>query len=1136
MKKLTFLLIFICNLMASNQVSQTNDFTNIEKEYIATKTITIGMLVDYYPFSFKENGKINGYSYDYINLIMKKSGLKIKIEMDTWSNNLNKFQTNKIDLIDAISYKKSRESYTNFSKTYFKIPNVIFSRKNDFNNYSGFESLKGKKIGITKDIYYYNEIKNLQLFELVEFKSSRDKMKALAYGKLDAIFNNLISGQKYINQGAYSNIKVLEELDSKIVKKEDLRIGINKKDNILLSIINKTMNSITRKEKKELDNKWFETQLPQVNTINNSKSIDTVNLTQKEKEYLKSKKTLTVANLKSFPPFNFYENEIPKGYTVDYLKLMEKYLDTKVKFISHKSWNEYLIMLKNKEIDLIPHVAITQKRKEYLDFTSFNHIEYTTGIAVSKNSNISSIKDLKDKIIAVTNNSFLHTYLKEKFPNYTLLLVASTAKAVESLSKGKADAVIGSLPAINYYIQKNWLLDIKTITISDLGQTSKTVLPMAVSKGNEILKSILEKTNESIPYSEIIALKEKWMNVSSTNNLTQEETIYLKNKKKIRMCVLPDWLPFEQIDENGNHKGIGADIMKIISQYIDTPIELIPTKEWSKSLSNIKDRKCDILPVAMNTPSRRNSMNFTNPYVKEPFVIATHNKELFIKYSKELSNKKIGIVKSYAFIEVLKSRNPDIEIVGVKNTEEGLKQVSSGELFGYIDTMPTIGYGIQKYSMFDLKIAGKLEFDIELSIASRNDEPLLNSIMQKSLDTISEEKKRTIIGKWIEIKVVQEFDYTLLWQIGFGFLIILLVIVYKQYMANKSVNEMTELIDSTIEAILISKNGICIDANQSAIEMFGLDSKKEIVGTHILEIVAIESMELAKQKILLDNYEPYESIILKKNKVKFPALVRGHNLKGINARITSLIDITHLKKLESQSKLASMGEMIGNIAHQWRQPLSVISTASTGIIMQKEYGLLDESKLIETCNIINDNAQYLSKTIDDFKNFIKGDRAKKIFNLTDCIHSFLHLVQGSIKRHNIRIVTDIEENIKIDGYENELIQCLIIIFNNSKDALQENNRSSRNKIIFISTAYENDKAILKIKDNGKGIAIEILPKIFEPYFTTKHSSQGTGLGLHMSYNLIVDGMKGSIEANNVNFEYDGIDYTGAELTIKLPLK
>jgi len=237
------------------------------------------------------------------------------------------------------------------------------------------------------------------------------------------------------------------------------------------------------------------------------------------------------------------------------------------------------------------------------------------------------------------------------------------------------------------------------------------------------------------------------------------------------------------------------------------------------------------------------------------------------------------------------------------------------------------------------------------------------------------------------------------------------------------------------------------------------------------------------------------------------------------------------KILGNQSKMVAMGEMIGNIAHQWRQPLSVITTAATGIILQKKYDIFDEDKLIETCTIINDNAQYLSRTIDDFKNFIKGDRSRKVFKLKRTIESFLHLVNSTIKDNHINIILDLQEDIEINGYENELVQCLINIFNNAKDALKEKN--IENKLIFISTYKEKERIIIKVKDNAYGIPNNIIPHIFEPYFTTKYKSQGTGLGLHMAYNLIVDGMNGEIEAKNAIYKYEDEEYSGAELVIVL---
>ena len=289
---------------------------------------------------------------------------------------------------------------------------------------------------------------------------------------------------------------------------------------------------------------------------------------------------------------------------------------------------------------------------------------------------------------------------------------------------------------------------------------------------------------------------------------------------------------------------------------------------------------------------------------------------------------------------------------------------------------------------------------------------------------------------------------------------------------------------------------------------------------------------------ILENENENHIVKLKKDDEIYYFNLSAKKLNENNEVLIILSDITELKRkeklLSEQTKMASMGEMIGNIAHQWRQPLSVISTAATGMHIQKEYNILTDKEFFQSCELIDKNAQYLSTTIDDFKNFIKGDRDKNIFNLSNDIHSFIHLVDGSARKYNIKFILELDDDIKIDGYENELIQCFINIFNNAKDVLKEINED--NRYIFITTFIDDkSNAVIKIKDNAGGIPIEIIEKIFEPYFTTKHQSQGTGLGLNMTYNLIVDGMNGIIEANNENYSYLDTKYSGAVFTITLPM-
>ncbi|MFA9373739.1 MAG: rhodanese-like domain-containing protein [Poseidonibacter sp.] len=250
-------------------------------------------------------------------------------------------------------------------------------------------------------------------------------------------------------------------------------------------------------------------------------------------------------------------------------------------------------------------------------------------------------------------------------------------------------------------------------------------------------------------------------------------------------------------------------------------------------------------------------------------------------------------------------------------------------------------------------------------------------------------------------------------------------------------------------------------------------------------------------------------------------------------------DITKLKddqkKLAEQSKLVAMGEMIANIAHQWRQPLSVISTAATGLKITKENNLLTDDYLFDMCTLIDEKAQYLSKTIEEFGDFVKGNIKIEKFTMKFCIESFLKILEERITINNINVVYYIEDDIKIESYLNELTQCFINILNNSIDVLVEKNNIN-NRYVFINQKVENNKIIIIFKDNGNGICESIKSKIFEPYFTTKHKSQGTGLGLNLTHNLVKEIFNGSIEVNNVDFEHESKKYQGAEFKLIIPIK
>ncbi len=250
-------------------------------------------------------------------------------------------------------------------------------------------------------------------------------------------------------------------------------------------------------------------------------------------------------------------------------------------------------------------------------------------------------------------------------------------------------------------------------------------------------------------------------------------------------------------------------------------------------------------------------------------------------------------------------------------------------------------------------------------------------------------------------------------------------------------------------------------------------------------------------------------------------------LREINETLESRVQKQVAKNLETermlmqQARLAAMGEMIGNIAHQWRQPLNALGLTLANIQDAWEYGELDKPYLDQAVGKGNQLIQNMSSTIDDFRNFFKPNKLQQDFSLRQAVKDSLNLVSHSFKNNNIAIEMEDGRDFLANGFPNEFSQALLNILNNARDVLLE--RKIRHGKIAIRFGALDGKVFVTLQDNAGGVAAEILPKIFDPYFTTKES--GTGIGLYMS-RMVMENMKGTLSARNAG--------EGAEFTLTLP--
>ena len=230
--------------------------------------------------------------------------------------------------------------------------------------------------------------------------------------------------------------------------------------------------------------------------------------------------------------------------------------------------------------------------------------------------------------------------------------------------------------------------------------------------------------------------------------------------------------------------------------------------------------------------------------------------------------------------------------------------------------------------------------------------------------------------------------------------------------------------------------------------------------------------------------------------------------------------------LIQQSKLAAMGNMVGNIAHQWRQPLGEISAILMNMQVRKEYEDLDDKLFEESIEECNKILSHMSNTISDFQNFFKPSKKKIRFSLSKECENASYIIESSLKYNNIKFIIDTKEDSQIYGYPREFSQAILNILSNAKDALLE--RQIKNPYIKMILKKGKHFAIVKIEDNAGGIDEKIIDRIFEPYFTTKHAKQGTGIGLYMSKIIIEENMHGFIDVKKKN--------NGTVFVIKLSFK
>jgi diguanylate cyclase (GGDEF)-like protein len=261
--------------------------------------------------------------------------------------------------------------------------------------------------------------------------------------------------------------------------------------------------------------------------------------------------------------------------------------------------------------------------------------------------------------------------------------------------------------------------------------------------------------------------------------LSAEENAYIETAKVVRMCVDPDWAPFERINEKGEHEGISADLIKLVAQRVGLKIELYPVKTWDESLAASKAKRCEIMSFLNKTPERDTWLNFTDPIFLDPNIIITREEHPYIGDIRGLRNETVALPRGTMVGERIRSDFPNLKIILTGNESESVALVSERKADMTIRSLIVAAYAIKKEGLFNLKISGQIpELTNMLRIGVLKGEPVLRDILDKGVKTITPQEREAISNKHVSISVQQGVDYSLVWKILAGAVMVLLIAAY----------------------------------------------------------------------------------------------------------------------------------------------------------------------------------------------------------------------------------------------------------------------------------------------------------------------------------------------------------------------
>ncbi|WP_321495227.1 transporter substrate-binding domain-containing protein [uncultured Desulfobacter sp.] len=728
---------------------------------------------DWEPYNFNHNHRPLGYSIDKMNMLAEKLAITIKyVSGPSWVEFVEMLKNKQIDVIGNMMKTANREKFALFTThPMVNEKQEIFARKGYY--FPDLKSLEGKIVGVIEGSWHqellakrYPNIKQLRV------NNSREALRAVALGRADAtIDNHSVLLQVMNKMSMYDVVPVGDALFPDIIKYRE-RIGVRKDWPLLVSALDKAMDSISYKEEQALRQKWLGSNNKNNVEINlTTEEQSKLNLTHTEQEFLRAHPVQKIHMEENYSPFSYRKADGEfSGYSIAYAKLVTERLGIEFQFSHNETWDEAIQNLKTKQIDIIGQIINTEERRKFALFTD-TYMSHSWGITTqSKNADWYRLETLSGKTAGVIKGYLIENLLNTYYPQIKLRTYRTHNDLLNAVHSGELDAAISTYEVMKYHIISLSIPDLVSFQIRNSPSLTTSPASFAIRKDWPLLRSAIQKAMDSITVDELTTMQSIWFGAGTPAShetkhidLTAEESSWMKNHGKIRMCVAPDWMPYEGI-KDGKHTGIAGDIMRLIGERAGLRLHLVESKTWEESLQRFKDRQCDIIPMISQAASHNDYMNYTTPYLTSHTVFIGTATHPYLAEPLEILDKKIVLVPGYSITELLKKDFPGLNSIEAKNYTQAYRMVSDGRADLTADYLLSAGDRIQSMGVYNLKIIGNAPYKKNLYIGVQKDLPLLYHILNKAVTSLTEQDINNILSQWKSVRYEHEFDYSLLWK------------------------------------------------------------------------------------------------------------------------------------------------------------------------------------------------------------------------------------------------------------------------------------------------------------------------------------------------------------------------------------